>query len=84
MKKELKISGGNKIAESEHLSQKIQKLQNSRDMIAQINRKLAHSVLLPLNSTCLIPSKIIETNRVKPRNLGTKRESNFKLTRRFS
>ena len=53
-------------AESLQMQNRINKLENSKQMIDQINRKLSHSIMLPLNSVCLIPSKIIETNQVNP------------------
>lgn len=49
---------------------KIRGLENSKHMVAQVNRKLAHSVLLPLNSVCLVPSRVIQTNQVRPRREG--------------
>lgn len=43
---------------------RIRRLEASRALVAQVSRKLSHSVMLPLNAVCLAPARILETNRV--------------------
>ena len=48
----------------ESILKKIKKLENSKEIIKEINKNLSHSIMSPLNSVCMIPSKIIQTNHV--------------------
>ena len=51
--------------QKEFCENKIKKLEQSKQMISQINRNFSHDIMLPLNSVCMVPSKIIETNHVR-------------------
>ena len=43
---------------------KINKLKKSKLFLENINKKLYHKIILPLNSVCFIPSKLYSTNNV--------------------
>jgi prefoldin subunit 5 len=52
------------MAEKFKAEERIQKLEASKEMVAQINRNLSHEIMLPLNAVCFVPAKIVETNHV--------------------
>ena len=39
-------------------------LKKSKIFLANINKKLYHKIMLPLNPVCFVPSKIYSTNNV--------------------
>ena len=51
--------------ERPQMQARIGRLENSRDLVGQVNRRLGHSIMLPLNSVCLVPARVVETNQVR-------------------